>query len=126
MNGIISSFHYLKYFVLNHPKFIPIFCSAEMSVALLIIFVFKVEIVRMGEVGIAVSVLVTFICNTKVMPTFKQSSVSECCPDIIPIVNCKLFLPLNERHFFPEFKLQQERTARRITNILLIFEPLPL
>jgi len=36
-----------------------------------------------------------------------------------------LFFSLNECHFFPEFELQQERTARRISDAFAIFVACP-
>ena len=90
----------------------PIRRSAEKSVTLLIVLVFRAAIVRNGEIGMAAVVLVTFIVDVKVIPT------SEYWTTIIRIRNCILFLSLNERHFFPEFELQQERPARRICDVL--------
>jgi hypothetical protein len=120
MNGIISSLQHFEHFVLNHPKIIPIRRSAEKSVTLLIPFVFRAAVVRPGKVGITVLVLVAFICDVKVI----SSSVGWPIANIIP--NCILFFSLNERHFFPEFELQQERTARRIGDGFTIFAPLKL
>jgi hypothetical protein len=73
----------------------------------LILFVFRAAVVRSGKFGITVVVLVAFICDAKV-------SITVDWPIANNIPNCILFFSLNERHFFPEFELQQERTARRI------------
>ncbi len=110
MNAIISSLHHFEHFVLNHPKIRPIRRSAEKVVTLLIPFVFRAAVVRSGKIGMTVVVLVAFICDGKVIAI--SSSVDWPPVNIIP--NCLLFFSLNERHFFPEFELQQERTARRI------------
>ncbi len=69
MNAIISSFYHFEHFVLNHSKIKTILSSTEKSPALLIILVFRSAIIRMGELSIAVDVLVTFICDVKVMAT---------------------------------------------------------
>jgi hypothetical protein len=114
MNAIISSLQHFEHFVLNHLKFIPIRRSAEKSVTLLILFVFRAAVVRMGKIGLTVFVLVAFVCDAKVM----TSSV-DWPPDTL-IHNCILFFSLNECHFFPEFELQQERTARRISDVFTI------
>ena len=66
MNAIISSLHHFEHFVLNHPKKIPIRRSAEKSVTLLIPFVFRAAVVRLGKIGITVVVLVAFIYDAKV------------------------------------------------------------
>ncbi len=119
MNAIISSLHHFEHFVLNHPKIIPFRRSAEKSVTLLIALVFRAAVVRSGKIG-TTAVLVAFICDAKVM----SSSVEWPIVNLIP--NCILFLSLNERHFFPEFELQQERTARMIGDPFTIFVPLKL
>ena len=62
----MPSLHHFEHFVLNHSKLIPIRRSAEKSVTLLILLVFRAAIVRIGENGITVAVLVTFICDVKV------------------------------------------------------------
>ncbi len=116
MNAIISSLHHLEYFVLDHSKKC---CSAEKSVTLLIILVFRPTIVRKRKIGITVGVLVAFICDIKVMTS------SHRWPPIKPIINCFMFLSLNECHFFPQLKLQQERTARRISDEFTFFISLP-
>jgi hypothetical protein len=120
MNAIICSLQHFEHFVLNHPKFSPIRCSAEKSVTLSIPLVFRAAVVRSGKIGITFVVLVAFVCDAKVM-TF--SSVDW--PIVTIIRNCILFLSLNECHFFPEFELQQERTARRISDLFPIFFPCP-
>ncbi len=117
MNAIISSlqhFEHFEHFVLNHPKTKPIRRSAEKSVTLLIPLVFRAAVVRIGKIGITVVVLVAFVCDFKVM----TSSVDW--PIVTMIQNCILFLSLNECHFFPEFELQQERTARIISDVITI------
>ena len=120
MNAIISSLHHFEHFVLNHPKTRPIRRPAEKSVTLLIVLVFRAAVVRMGKIGITAVVLVAFILDLKVI----SSSVDWPIANIIP--NCIFFLSLNERHFFPEFELQQERTARRIGDGFTIFVPFEL
>ena len=120
MNAIISSLQHFEHFVLNHPKTRPIRRSAEKSVTLLIILVFRAAVVRLGKIGITVFVLVAFIYDAKV------TSISVGWPPVNMIINCILFFSLNERHFFPEFELQQERTARRIGDVFTIFAPLKL
>ena len=118
MQSIISSLHHFEHFVLNHPKIIPIRRSAEKSVTLLIPLVFRAAVVRLGKIGITV-VLVAFISDDKV--TFSVD-----WPIVNTILNCILFFSLNERHFFPEFELQQERTARKIGDPFPICAPLKL
>ncbi len=113
MNAIISSLQHFEHFVLNHPKIKPMRRSTEKSVTLLIVLVFGAAVVRMGKIGKTVLVLVAFVCDAKVMITIKSFSVGW--PIVTIIINCILFLSLNECHFFPEFELQQERTARRIS-----------
>jgi hypothetical protein len=120
MNAIISSLHHFEDFVLNHPKIIPIRRSDEKSPTLLIIVVFRAAVVRSGKIGTTVAVLVAFICDDKV------TSCSVAWPMATITINCILFLSLNERHFFPEFELQQERTARRIGDEFRIGAPLKL
>ena len=83
-------------------------------------FVFRAAVVRIGKIGITVVVLVAFICDVKVI----SSSVGW--PIVNMIINCILFFSLNECHFFPEFELQQERTARRIGDVFIICAPLKL
>ena len=73
----------------------------------------------MGKFGITDVVLVAFVCDGKVSITVEWPPVNN-------IINCILFLPLNERHFFPEFELQQERTVRRIGDAFPIGAPLKL
>ncbi len=85
----------------------------------MILLVFRAAVVRIRKTGITVVVLVAFILDLKVI-----SSVGW--PRINMIINCMMFFSLNERHFFPEFELQQERTARRIGDVLTIFVPLKL
>ncbi len=123
MNAIISSLQNFEHFVLNHPKIIPIRRSAEKSVTLLILFlVFGAAVVRNGKTGKTVFVLVAFVCDCQVTITI-FSSVDW--PPVTIIHDCILFLSLNECHFFPEFELQQERTARRISDVFSIFVPFP-
>ncbi len=114
MNATISSLQHFEHFVLNHPKKTPIRRSAEKSVNLLILLVFRAAVVRLGKTGKTVFVLVAFVCDAKVM----TSSVDW--PIVTKIINCILYLSLNECHFFPEFELQQERTARRISDVFTI------
>jgi hypothetical protein len=73
----------------------------------------------MGKIGIAVFVLVTFVCNVKVMST------TECWAEFKIIKNCILLFSLNNCHFFFEIKLQQKRTARRINDGFIIFVSSP-
>jgi hypothetical protein len=119
MNAIISSLQHLEHFVLNHPKTRPIRRSAEKSVTLLIPFVFGAAVVGIGKIGTTFVVLVAFVCDVKVL-TFSVD-----WPPVTTIPNCILCLSLNECHFFPEFELQQERTARRISDVFTIFAPYP-
>jgi hypothetical protein len=119
MNAIISSLQHFEHFVLNHPKTRPIRRSAEKSVTMLIVLVFRAAVVRIGKIGITVFVLVAFISDDKV--TFSVD-----WPIVNTILNCILFFSLNERHFFPEFELQQERTARKIGDPFPICVPLKL
>ena len=120
MNAIISSLQHFEHFVLNHPKITIIRRSAEKSVTLLIVLVFRAAVVRIGKIGNTVLVLVAFISDDKVW------SSSEDWPPVNIIINCIWFFSLNERHFFPEFELQQERTARRIGDPFTICAPLKL
>jgi hypothetical protein len=121
MNAIISSLRHFEHFVLNHPKITPIRRSAEKSVTLLILFlVFGAAVVRTGKIGKTVFVLVALVCDCKVTIT---SSVHW--PIVTMILNCIFFFSLNECHFFPEVELQQERTARRISDGFPIFVPCP-
>ena len=53
-------------------------------------------------------------------------TISVDWPTVTIIPNCILFFSLNECHFFPEFELQQERTARRIGDPFTIGAPLKL
>jgi hypothetical protein len=119
MNTIIFSLQHFEHFVLNHPKSTPIRCSAEKSVTLLVFLVFGAAVVRMGKIGSTFVVLVAFVCDAKVI------TISVDWPIVTIIINCFLFLSLNECHFFPEFELQQERTARRISDELIIIVPCP-
>ena len=119
MNAIISSLQHFEDFVLDHPKLITFRHSAEKSPTLLIPLVFRAAVVRIGKIGNTVLVLVAFISDDKVW------SSSEDWPPVNIIMNCILFVSLNERHFFPEFELQQERTARRISDEFTLFVPLP-
>ncbi len=99
IKAIICSLHHFENFVLNDSKITPLRRSTKKSVTLLIPFVFSDGIVRMGKIGITVVVLVTFVCDVKVMPTCKKTFVSESWADIIPIKNCKLFIPSIKSHF---------------------------
>ncbi len=116
---IISSSQHLKYFVFNYSKIIHIRRPAIKSVSLLVLLVFRAEIVRMWKNGIAVAVFITFILDHKVTSTPKSWATT------ILVKNCTVLSSLNERHFFLEFELQQERTARRITNVCTIFVSFP-
>jgi hypothetical protein len=124
MNAIISSLHNFEHFVINHCKFKPIRCSAKNSPTLLILFVFRVIIVRRGKTGITFVVLVAFICDKKVMSTFSVMSIGWAIVEVV--YDCVFFLSLSECHFFPEFELQQERTSRRIIDVFTIFISFPL
>ncbi len=66
MNAIISSLRHFEHFVLNHPKTIPIRRSAEKSVTLLIVLVFRAAVVTRGKKGKTVLVFVAFVCDAKV------------------------------------------------------------
>ncbi len=116
MNAIIFSLQHFEHFVFNHPKIMPIRCSAEKSPTLLITLVFRAAVVRRGKIGTTFVVLVAFVCDVKVTTT-----ISVSWPIVTIIHNCILFLSLNECHFFPEFELQQERTARRISDVFTIW-----
>ncbi len=118
MNTIISSLNHFEHFIINHSKIKPICCSAKKSVTLLIFFIFRAAIVRRGENGTTLCELVTIILYPKVIIPVSWTPSN-------PIINCVLFFSLNECHFFSEFKLQQERTKRRIRNIITLFITLP-
>jgi hypothetical protein len=123
MNAIISSLQHFEHFVLNHPKVLPIRRSAEKSLTLLVFLVLRAAVVTSGKIGVTFVVLVAFVCDAKVKTISISSSVDW--PIVTIIQNCPLLFSLNECHFFPEFELQQERTARRISDVFPIFVPCP-
>jgi hypothetical protein len=101
-------------FVFRHSEVPSFGRPAEGSITVLVLRVFALTVVRGWKDCITVSVLITAIRDSNVVPLTEYWTIIWMVP------NCIFFLSLNQSHFFLKIKLQQEGAAGRISSPLTI------